>query len=397
MKALRRLIEDHQPSIALFVNTGQGKKVSVTTPSASLGLVVQQLRLAIKAAWPSVAQLTQESFPQAMRSELAALAAACGDDDLAKSIRAVSADEAKIARPPETTTETPLVVDPPHFHATHRRASMYQSQASAYSALCARSFLFFDLPFRQLHGLEDLRLHTMIAGPTGCGKSSLVERLAHDTSAAFMRLSIGSWIVQGADVSHGTPAVTQIVQLMLRSPRVIVFIDEFDKLSFDTKNAQDWTRSIANDIFDLLDGRLNWFSLHSRECVRRGIDPVASSPDLLAQYFRERVFFVCAGTWQTEHTISRCGQDIPEAVRERADFPPELARRLHGEWLTIDYPEREELEALLKKQDIYLLAAKCEHPVDLHGVYGQVLRRGMSAVDDLRASIALKAHAKTKL
>lgn len=396
MKALRRLIEDHQTSIALSVNTAQGENASVTDLSAPLGLLAQQLRQTIKAFWPSVAQVTQESFSQAMRSELAALAMACGDDDLAKSIRATSADETKTVGPPETT-ETPLVVPPPHFHATHRRASMYQSQASAYSALCARSFLFFDLPFRQLHGLEDLRLHTMLAGPTGCGKSSLVERLAHDTSAAFMRLSIGSWIVQGADVSHGTPAVTQIVQLMLRSPRVIVFIDEFDKLSFDTKNVQDWTRSIANDIFDLLDGRLNWFSLHSRECVRRGIDPVASNPDRLAQYFRERVFFVCAGTWQTEHTISRCGQDIPEAVRERADFPPELARRLHGEWLTIDYPEREELEPLLKKQDIYLLAAKCEHPVDLHGIYGQVLRRGMSAVDDLRASIALKAHAKIKL
>lgn len=396
MKALRRLIEDHQTSIALSVNTAQGENASVTDLSAPLGLLAQQLRQTIKAVWPSVAQVTQESFPQAMRSELAALAMACGDDDLAKSIRAASADETKTVRPPETT-ETPLVVPPPHFHATHRHAPLYQSQARAYSALCARSFLFFDLPFRQLHGLEDLRLHTMLAGPTGCGKSSLVERLAHDTSAAFMRLSVGSWIVQGADVSHGTPAVTQIVQLMLRSPRVIVFIDEFDKLSFDTKNAQDWARSIANDIFDLLDGRLNWFGLHSRECVRRGIDPVASSPDRLAQYFRERVFFVCAGTWQTEHTISRCGQDIPEAVRERADFPPELARRLHGEWLTIDYPEREELESLLKKQDIYLLATKCEHPVDLHGIYGQVLRRGMSAVDDLRASIALKAHAKIKL
>lgn len=354
----------------------------------------------LRTLWTPLSESLPPEYYIKVRNEYGRIAATLGDLSFENKIMHAPFPSAGNPSPKQTDgaqaqTAESLELDlaGPELDAPLRCESLSESQKRVFELLIDRASLFFDLEFRNTPELRNIRLTTMLVGPTGCGKTSIVEKVAYDMCAVYGRYTVGSWVVNGAGAENGTATIAQIVQLMLRNKRVIVHIDEFDKLSFDPASRSEWSRSIANDIFDLLDGRLNAHHLTSQRRVQSGAGKDSINPDRLRQYFRERVFFVCSGTWQNEHSGERTGQDVAQAIRERVDFPAELSRRVHDEWLILDYPEIEEVGMLLERLGISALARKQNHVINLPEVYGSVLQRGMSAIEDIRDRLGLSAHA----
>ena len=297
---------------------------------------------------------------------------------------------AKLPTPTPTPAQPPTMPLPfaaaPPSHRTYTK-----SQRGILAVLRDIAGMHFDDEFRDAEGFTEVNIRPMIIGPTGCGKSSIAEQIAQDFGAYYQRVTLGSWIVTGADTSYGIDTISQCMRACVENDRVILVLDEMDKMCLGKTNSRsDWSSAIANDVFELLDARLNWSSL----CTRKSLEPLKLTPAILQRRFRERVFIICLGTWQTEHTDDRAGEDVAEAVKNRSDIPPELCRRLHHQWLSLEYPEIEEVGLLLKQQRIDKLAARVGVPVDLHALYGRILRSGMAAVDDLRADLAVALHCK---
>lgn len=129
---------------------------------------------------------------------------------------------------------------------------------------------------REVAGLLPRR-HPLITGPSGVGKTFLVRLLAARHGLAFMDFNVSNWLVNGAFQKPHTEQM--LAEFVARHEQGIIFIDEVDKIH----DSQDWTRHVQQEVFAVLDGRMNSFP-HWNERLRRKLV--------------SRFLIVGAGTWQ---------------------------------------------------------------------------------------------------
>lgn len=263
-----------------------------------------------------------------------------------------------------------------------------RSQAAAHRRLKVMAELFFRTA--GCGGALRPRFMPLLLGPTGAGKSSLLKRIADELGAKFFRASGGEWIPVGAKDSRAT--VLAILDLLAANNRVVVMIDELDKITGDTGTS--WARSVQNEMFAVLDRALPIDSYVKAERI----------PEPLVDELRSKVgkgLFICAaGTWQ--HLLdspSRAGFGIQEnqshgeifarVLKDRV-VPKELLMRFTLPPIVLEYPSQAETQQLYDELGISRLAKAAGSALD--PATHDWTRGGMRSLENLSAELLIRIH-----
>lgn len=260
-------------------------------------------------------------------------------------------DERERATPPTTSPAPPLQRGPAPPTAEAAALPLTRSQRAAFARLCAMAEVYFQPPASSALAP---RLTPLLIGPTGAGKSAVAKQIAAATGSHLVRVSLSTWTPTG---SRDAPTLRRIGQALTKHERVVLVIDEIDKLSTDTAA---WTRSCAAEVFDLLE----------RECVHLLTDNDADRK-CLEPKLRTKLFLLAAGTWQ--HLQAQRGgprtlgfgvaggvsspppQDIT-ALAIAEGYPAELLGRFHTAPVFLDYPDATETREIFERTGIRTLA-----------------------------------------
>ena len=215
-----------------------------------------------------------------------------------------------------------------------------ESQQQAMLTLTALAGIYFK--GIRIAGLRP-NANTLIVGPSGAGKTHLVNALADRLGLPVLKLTVGDWLVTGARTSE--PITMERVQTFVGSEKPgIIFIDELDKMRAHD-NA--WSLSIITEVYGLLDRRV-------------GTAGSAKSPwtEKHTLCLRDRIFFIGAGTWMDlwtakaaqkprrtigfqsvlseSHSPGRSRDEVLKEIRDSQVIPLELMNRFNPEWLVLD-------------------------------------------------------------
>jgi len=175
-----------------------------------------------------------------------------------------------------------------------------------------RAFYAMKLNTGYVAGI-DARPIPLIIGSSGSGKSTLVRHFAESKKLPMMDFCSGTWLTSG---SRGNPTtLTTIQQFVEQVNAGIIFIDELDKFSAD----QDYHRSIQQEIYALLDGRLSSFEGWSADIQKK---------------FQRNFFIIGAGTWQHFFKTSQGRIDLDA----QDSIPDELLMRFNARAIVLDPP-----------------------------------------------------------
>jgi hypothetical protein len=207
------------------------------------------------------------------------------------------------------------------------QGDLTRSQHEAYGRL--EHFLRLKLVPRIVGGIRP-RPHALLIGPSGVGKTALVRAFAEDAlmkrgfACPLFLADPGTWLPDGARSEPNT--LRAIRQWMWREVEEagIIFIDELDKLY----GQQDWGRSIVQNVFSLLDNRL--------DCV--GYWTAADS-----HLLEEKVMIIGSGTWQKTQkaalsdsaNVSRRSAGI-DRIEGDSEIPDELLFRFNADIIYLD-------------------------------------------------------------
>jgi SpoVK/Ycf46/Vps4 family AAA+-type ATPase len=280
--------------------------------------------------------------------------------------------------------------------AIARLHTMTASQRQAALELRARAeALFFNDPPQEL-GIPQ-QLNSLMIGPTGYGKSTVVENLADLVRAGCVTCTYGSWIPAGAHESN-TPTLRAVTQALARYERVVVFVDELDKF-FGAQEPSSWHSSVLNDLWMLLDRRPVLKREHLAD-VRS-----AQSVEELADMFRRRVFIVAAGTWQELFKDKRsvgfaCAaqkDDPVETIFRKGLLPDEIRRRFHARVIPLNYPTVEEIKRMIEADEwLRDRLQELGHSPNYEQIWREVQQVGLTALTTYKTEMVLDACARTE-
>ncbi|MDD2708676.1 MAG: AAA family ATPase [Verrucomicrobiae bacterium] len=117
----------------------------------------------------------------------------------------------------------------------------------------------------------------LIVGPSGSGKTALIRHFCEKHRLPLMELNVGGWLVCGCKGEIETMGM--ILKFVREHEQGVLFCDELDKFTAGT----DWFRSVQQETYALIDGRLSGFKDWTEEDIRR---------------LKEKFFIIGAGTWQ---------------------------------------------------------------------------------------------------
>lgn len=239
------------------------------------------------------------------------------------------------------------------------------------------------------------RLNPLIVGPTGAGKTSLVQSVARLHNARYFKVTRSDWLVQGA--TRGRPTLYQILDYVTTHKRVLIHIDELDKFQINF-GAHEWSASIGGDLWNLLDG-----AYPVPEYLRDTPIPENERPteEQVREWIQARAWVVGSGTWQDvfdrKRTKTAFGfqatQGAPvgvEAISESRLICSELLGRFCSELLVLRYPNRDETARLLEVTGINAIARELGQrisPDDVNFEHG-----GMRALESIATRLAIARH-----
>lgn len=262
-----------------------------------------------------------------------------------------------------------------------------RSQRAAFDRALALAELFFEKDGGQL--LLKPKCFALLAGPTGAGKSAIAKRLAQKLDAHFLHLSYGAWLPQGVGKDY-QPTTYKILEAAAEHERVLVFVDEFDKLGNQSSNSE-WHRSVMADIYLMLDGAwpIAAYRRHNK------VEGTVADPKT------ENVYVLAAGTWQsvTAASKSKIGfggpaqeNPIEALIRETQAIPTELLARFHQDIILLSYPVPDEIPGLLDAYGLTELAAQAGERIDPKSI--DFSRGGMRVFEAMASNYLLKKRAR---
>lgn len=215
------------------------------------------------------------------------------------------------------------------------------------------------------------RTFPLITGPSATGKTHMAKQIAQAMGAKLIIVPAGNWVPIGASTKPCTKI--QIMEQLLLHERVILFIDELDKIE-EVKADTDWRASCRADIYSVLDQEFEFRSL-SQELAKNSkalYDKWSLDRVDLDQLARTNLFIMAAGTWQREVKKLRVaakgsgfgfGQDaitetgaMREHLKGNALIAEELRNRFHQRLIELRYPTRTEGLAMLEAKGLLKVA-----------------------------------------
>jgi hypothetical protein len=288
--------------------------------------------------------------------------------------------------------------------ATIHTQSLTLSQQCILARLRELGCLQFD---EQLHGGPlKCRLNPLIAAPTGAGKSFLVKQIAETFKAHYLSLTYGDWIVQGASKEHGDPTVKCILQALMQYPRVLLHIDELDKIGNPASGGgSGWDRSIRTDLWKVLD-----YQLPPIETLGEHAQLPEYRNFMSVEKIQRRLWIVGSGTWQNLFTTQEPGFmgygkqsgetsiDMGERIVKSEIIPQELTARFYGEIFIMEYPKSdEEIQELLQSFGLSESARELGIPIDLSALKQVIKFQGMRAFETLKTRLNIASLRRTPL
>lgn len=277
---------------------------------------------------------------------------------------------------------------------TEFMAPLTESQRVAFERMLRLGRLYYSgVPLRCC---IRARLWPLMVGPTGSGKSYLARRLANSIGAQYLRLSYGDWVVQGAKLP---PTLYHIIWAALGASRVVVHLDELDKMPIDS--AQDWARSVANEIWGLLDGALPIARMLQDPDIRVALS-AENMQELSSGTIARKIFIVGSGTWQSAFdeavtqrssigfacdsagpkSIGTAAREVVSKLESMRGPASELLARFDGEVLFISPPSLG--EALRMVSFVGALEYGQRMDVDVEGRLKRLLpRQGFRAIESV--------------
>lgn len=193
-----------------------------------------------------------------------------------------------------------------------------------------------------------VRPASLLLGPSGTGKSFIARAVAGWQKTPLFETSLGAWVPTSAKGRPTVEAYADLVHrqadfLRQRKGKIIVFIDEVDKLSQQASDNSNWCSFVWTEVMRLMDGRLEEF----------GVDAG------LARHARFGTYFICAGAFQQlwEQETGTVGF-VEELETARMDFstiaragilPRELLNRAGAHTVFVAPPRVDEVVARLRQ------------------------------------------------
>lgn len=228
--------------------------------------------------------------------------------------------------------------------------TIFDHQAAAMKEIVARMRSFWGDSYWENHdrgqGWRELpiqpRWHTLMAGPTGTGKTTIAVNAATAVNATPLRISAPSYIPAGAHNRGVRETIGVIAQAVAANARTVLVIDEIDKIY----HPDSWQGYVRAEIQDLVDGR--WPAGLSMPDDDDTDSPLAGiTLDSLTTKLQTSVFVLGVGTFQDFYDSAPnrrsmgFGADInPVADELTADIIADrLPRELANRFSLIQLPE----------------------------------------------------------
>ncbi len=246
------------------------------------------------------------------------------------------------------------------------------------------------------NGPIDPQTNILIAGPTGTGKSFSVKRAAQRAVAKYAQVTHGSWIPIGA--GDTMPTMCRIGMLLLQSDRLILHVDELDKFQGATES---WAKACQNDLFQILDKKINWEPVVAHRRFIRKVNSAACDAAeiaiLLERAVERGLMIVGSGTWQQLFDEDRqpLGFNVAPTTHDALDrrskiegLSPELKRRFHLKIQYLDYPDLAETAYLLDAFGFSACARRIDFPLAPESINWTKMG-GMTALTSLRTDLLI--------
>ena len=205
----------------------------------------------------------------------------------------------------------------------------------------------------------------------------LVAESAKRLGAIYKRSQRGDLAPQGA--ARMRSSLLQILDLLTLHERVLWHIDELDKFFAGAEGEatprSEWSASIFSDLWSALDKSLpieTYLTMEDRPGVK---DPTINA-DFLHQRVNGGLFIIGSGTWQNLFTrdggprigFSNSTKTTPLGISVRDIqtsnlISPELLARFNSNFIILGYPERKEIEQIVKATGIAKLAKETRYQI----------------------------------